>query len=69
MAEDIAHNILTLLKKDDRLDYTIPDIMKALDVRSREKTVTTLARLEERKMVEISREKGKTKFYRIRRAN
>ncbi len=66
MKDSIGENIMILLKKDIRRDYTIPDVMTATGVKNREKVVIAVARLEERNLVEISREKGRSKYYRLK---
>ncbi len=65
MSDEINNEIKSLMKSDMRRDYTIPEIMTALGVKNREKVVTALARLEGKNIVEISREKGRTKYYRL----
>ena len=65
MRYDIDKEIVDIMQKDLRRDYTIPEIMASLDVKSREKVVSALSRLEGRGTVEISREKGRTKYYRL----
>jgi len=65
MKYEIENKILTFIKKDLRREYTIPEIMIAVSVKNREKVVAALARLEGQNNVEISREKGRTKYYRI----
>lgn len=66
MQDTIDNKIINLLKDNMRRDYTIPEIMKDLDIKNREKVVTSLARLEGQKKVEISREKGRAKCYRLK---
>ncbi len=66
MEDNIDNRIIDLMKKDMRRDYTIPEIMKALEIKNREKIVASLARLEGQKQVEISPRKGRAKYYRIK---
>ncbi len=66
MNDNIDNRIIDLMKDNMRRDYTIPEIMKDLEIRNRERVVTSLARLEGQKEVEISREKGRAKCYRIK---
>ena len=66
MSNDIANDIVNLMKSDMRRDFTIPEIMSELGSRSREKVATALARLEGKNIVEISREKGRVKYFRLK---
>ncbi len=66
MSEDISNGIVNLMKRDMRRDFTIPEIMNELGTRSREKVVTALARLEGKNIIEIPREKGRTKYFRLK---
>lgn len=65
MSDEISNKIKGLMESDMRRDYTIPEIMTALGEKNREKVTTALARLEGKNIVEISREKGRTKYYRL----
>ena len=60
----MENEIIKLMKNDTRRDYTIPEIMRELKL-GREKVVMSLARLEGKGKVEISRVKGKTTYYRL----
>ena len=66
MPDEIENKIANVMQKDVRREYTIPEIMTGLDVKNREKVVGALARLEERGIVEVSRLKGRTKYYRLK---
>jgi DNA-binding Lrp family transcriptional regulator len=66
MENEIDNEIIELLKKDLRTDYTIPDIKTALKIKSREKVVASLSLLEGRGIVEVSKKKGPVKYYRIK---
>lgn len=68
MADDIDNEIAELMRQDLRREYTIPEIMTSLPMKNREKVVAALSRLEGRGTVEISREKGRTKYYRLKEA-
>jgi hypothetical protein len=65
MQNDIGNRIINIMKNDNRRDYTIPEIMTALGMKNREKTVAAMARLEGSNTIELSREKGRTKYYRL----
>jgi hypothetical protein len=69
MQNELDDIIVNLFQKDSRSDYTIPDIMTALQIKSREKVVTSISRLEGRGLVEVSRLKGRAKYYRLKRPN
>ena len=66
MQDDIGNRIVNIMKNDSRRDYTIPEIMAALGLKNREKAVAALARLEGSAKIEVSREKGRTKYYRLK---
>ncbi len=66
MQDGIYNKISHVMQKDVRREYTIPEIMVGLDLKNREKVVTALTRLEERGVVEVSRQKGRTKHYRLK---
>lgn len=66
MQDGIYSKISNVMQKDVRREYTIPEIMAGLDLKNREKVATALARLEERGVVEVSRQKGRTKHYRLK---
>lgn len=66
MKNEIDNSIIKLLKNDFRRDYTTPELMSALGIKNREKVVTSVVRLEERGIIEVSREKGRTKYYRLK---
>jgi hypothetical protein len=66
MQDDFGNRIVEIMKNDNRRDYTIPEIMSALNLKNREKAVAALARLEGNGSIEVSREKGRTKFYRLK---
>ncbi len=66
MQDGIYNKIAHVMQKDVRREYTIPEIMTGLDLKNREKVATALARLEERGVVEVSRQKGRTKHYRLK---
>lgn len=66
MQDNIGIKIINIMKNDNRRDYTIPEIMTALNLKNREKAIAALARLEGEGYIEVSREKGRTKFYRLK---
>ena len=66
MPDEIENKIANVMQKDVRREYTIPEIMTGIDVKNREKVVGALARLEERGIVEVPRQKGRTKYYRLK---
>lgn len=66
MSNEIDNTVVNVMKMDLRREYTIPEIMEAINVKSREKVIAVLARLEGRNVVEVSREKGRTKYYRLK---
>ena len=66
MEEGIEKEIINLMRIDLRRDYAIPEIMRGLGIKSREKVVATLVRLEERNIIEISRRIGRAKYYRLK---
>ncbi len=65
MKDNIENKIINIMKNDMRRYYTIPEIMKASEIINREKVVTALARLEGKNKIEL-REKGRTKYYRLK---
>jgi hypothetical protein len=65
MKNEIEKQIVSFMQQDLRREYTIPEIIAALSVKNREKIVSALARLEERGIVEVPRQKGRTKHYRL----
>ena len=66
MEEDIGNKIIDFMDKDRRRDYTIPEVMAGLRIKSREKIIASLALLEGRGIVEIPRKKGRVKYYRLK---
>lgn len=66
MEEEIEKEITNLMRHDLRRDYAIPEIMRGLGIKTREKVVATLARLEERNIIEVSRRIGRAKYYRLK---
>ena len=66
MKNDIGNEIVTLFKIESRHDFTIPEIMSSLKVKNREMVVIALARLEGQNIIELSREKGRAKYYRLK---
>ncbi len=66
MEKEIEKEIINLMKADLRRDYAIPEIMRGLGIKSREKVVASLARLEERNIIEVSRQIGRAKYYRLK---
>lgn len=69
MRVEIDNKIVSVMQKDVRREYTIPEIIAGLDVKNREKVVGALVRLEERGIIEVSRQKGRTKCYRLKGEN
>ena len=66
MQNDIEKRIIELMKKDNRRDFTVPEIMKELTITNRESVVAAVARLEGSKDIEESRRKGRTRYYRLK---
>jgi DNA-binding transcriptional ArsR family regulator len=66
MKYKIDNEIINLMQNDMRRDYTIPELMSALDITNRERVATAIARLEGKEIVEVSREKGRVKYYRLK---
>jgi|GEM_PF-2205536 hypothetical protein len=66
MQEKITDKIIKYMKKDLRREYTIPEIMREINVKNREKVVVALTELTTLAIIEISREKGRTPYYRIK---
>ena len=66
MKNELDDKIVDLLKKDN-CDYTVPDIMTVLNVKSREKVISSISRLDGRGIIEVSRQKGRGKYYRLKR--
>ena len=66
MEEDIENKIVDLMDRDRRRDYTIPEVMASLSIKSRETIIAALALLEGRGIVEVSRKKGRVKYYRLK---
>jgi len=66
MKDNIDNIIINIMKTDMRRDYTVPEVMTATEITNREKVATSLARLEGQNKVEISRKRGRTKYYRIK---
>lgn len=65
MKNEIEKQIVSFMQQDLRREYTIPEIIAALSVKNREKISSALARLEERGIVEVPRQKGRTRHYRL----
>lgn len=65
MKNEIEKQIVNFMQQDLRREYTIPEIIVAISIKNREKIVGSLARLEERGIVEVPRQKGRTKHYRL----
>ena len=65
MKNEIEKQIVNFIQQDLRREYTVPEIIAALSVKNREKIASALARLEERGIVEVPRQKGRTKHYRL----
>ena len=63
---DIDNKIIHFMNEDRRRDYTIPEIMSGVSIKSREKITTCLARLQARNIIEVSRQKGRTNHYRLK---
>jgi hypothetical protein len=67
MEKQLENKVLTFLKSDLRRDFTIPDIMRATHITNRERVISTLVRLEERNIVEISKIVGnRIKYFRLK---
>ena len=56
MSNEIDNKVVKVMQTDLRREYTMPEIMGGINVRSREKVIAALARLEGRNVVEVSRE-------------
>ena len=68
MQYKIDNDILELLRANLKREYTIPEIMSELNINNREKVATSVGRLEGKGLIEMTREKGKskiTKYYRF----
>ena len=63
---DIDNKIIHFMNEDRRRDYTIPEIMSGVSIKSREKITTCLARLQARNIIEVSRQKGRTNHYHLK---
>lgn len=66
MQDDIEKRIVNIMKNDTRREYTVPEIMGALGLKSREKVMAALGRMEGRDTIEKPREKGRAKYYRLK---
>jgi len=66
MEKEMEKEVTNFLGTDLRRDCAIPEIMRGLRIKSREKVVATLARLEERNIIEVSRQIGRVKYYRLK---
>ena len=64
MSEDIKSVILKFIEENRELEYTIPDIQKGTNIRSREHVAVALTELEKEDKV-VSRKKVRIKYYRL----
>jgi hypothetical protein len=64
--KQIDNRVVDFMSIDQRREYTIPEIMAGVGIKSRENTAAILARLEGRGIVELSRQKGRTKYFRLK---
>ena len=64
MSEDIKSSILKFMEENKELEYTIPDIQKGANIRSREHVAVALTELEKEEKV-ASRKKVRIKYYRL----
>lgn len=64
MSQNIKSEIINLMLKAKQIEYTIPDVMKGLNIEYRETVVIGLTELWKEGKVAI-REKGKTKLYHL----
>ena len=67
MQDEIGEAVVNFMQRDLRRDYTVPEIMRGLSIKNREKVVTTLVRLQERNIIEVSKEIGRVKYYRLKK--
>jgi len=66
LEEQIESQVVNFMNIDRHREYTIPEVMTGVDVKNREKAASALARLEGQGIVELSRKKGRTKYYRLK---
>jgi hypothetical protein len=64
MSQDIKNAIIDMMKKNVRIEYTIPDVMKGVNVQTREYVVIALTELQKDGRLAI-RSRGKTKLYHL----